>query len=601
MKKTVRTFISLIKENLITLLSFEFIFRFTIAVAIIPESVNILNYILDKAGVMYITGSNVISVLKNPLVIVVGVILLLLILCVSIYEINCVAVCYEYCIRKKHIRLYEMFTAGYSRMHKMLENNAFFAARWMLLALPAFNIHFLAIAVNRVYVLGKITKVIFRFRPGRMIILLIVILSMAVIAFTVFRFGNRIFGFNTKKTTSLKETFRLFFSSVTGCILLNIIITAILAAVYAVVVLIGTLCLRIFTSPDLALVRLMKFESTLYWFIAFLAGALGMTFNVAMIFTFNYDNADTGRYSVVPSGAASRSSKRKIFGVLMSVLVCAVMVVDIAAIVNYMRNGSHFVEDILKSTTVTAHRGGANFAPENTMDAVNYSISAGADYIEIDVQLTADNEVIVLHDDNLKRTTGFNGYPYKMNYSEIVKLDAGSYFSSDFSEAYIPTFEEVLAACKGKININIELKKTGSFGNQLPDQVMQLISDYQMEQQCVITSTTYSYLRYIKKIMPQLRTGFIANMLVCDPNMMEYADFFSLKYSAVNQNFVNQAHKAGKEIHVWTVNTRLLMNRMKAIDVDSIITDNPILCQKILAQKTQGKKFIDMLQTLLSK
>lgn len=98
---------------------------------------------------------------------------------------------------------------------------------------------------------------------------------------------------------------------------------------------------------------------------------------------------------------------------------------------------------------------------------------------------------------------------------------------------------------------------------------------------------------------PEIRTGFIANMLLGDPATLEYADFFSVKHIVVTENFVKSAHNAGKEVHVWTVNTKHLINRMKGLDVDSIITDNPVLCKKILSRKNDKRSFIELLQTIL--
>ena len=120
-----------------------------------------------------------------------------------------------------------------------------------------------------------------------------------------------------------------------------------------------------------------------------------------------------------------------------------------------------------------------------------------------------------------------------------------------------------------------------------------------MREQCVITSTEYSYLKMIKETDPGFRTGFISNMLYGEAASLEYADFFSVKYVVVNENFVRSAHNAGKEVHVWTVNTKPLINRMKGLDVDSIITDNPVLCRKILSRKNDRKSFAEILQTLL--
>ena len=88
-------------------------------------------------------------------------------------------------------------------------------------------------------------------------------------------------------------------------------------------------------------------------------------------------------------------------------------------------------------------------------------------------------------------------------------------------------------------------------------------------------------------------------MLYGDAASLEYADFFSVKHVVVNEGFVRAAHNAGKEVHVWTVNTKYLINRMKGLDVDSIITDNPVLCRKILSRKNDKKSFAEILQTLL--
>ena len=148
---------------------------------------------------------------------------------------------------------------------------------------------------------------------------------------------------------------------------------------------------------------------------------------------------------------------------------------------------------------------------------------------------------------------------------------------------------------------NIELKKVNNSEYEFVDKVIDLIYEYDMQEQCIITSTAYSYLRYVKKNAPELRTGFIANMLFGDASSLQYADFFSVKYVVVTENFVKAAHEAGKEVHVWTVNTKLLMNRMKGLDVDSIITDNPILCKKILSRKNDRRSFAELLQTILQR
>ena len=119
------------------------------------------------------------------------------------------------------------------------------------------------------------------------------------------------------------------------------------------------------------------------------------------------------------------------------------------------------VETLMGDMEITAHRGGARKAPENTISALEYSIECGADFAEIDVQETKDGELILLHDDSLKRTAGVSKNVWEMNLAQIRKLDAGTSFHKRFRGEKIPTLEEVLKFCKGKLDLNIEIKYNG--------------------------------------------------------------------------------------------------------------------------------------------
>lgn len=122
-------------------------------------------------------------------------------------------------------------------------------------------------------------------------------------------------------------------------------------------------------------------------------------------------------------------------------------------------NPFNYVE-MFSDTLTMAHRGSSYEAPENTMLAFKNAVKATADYIELDVHETKDGEIVVIHDDNLKRTTGVNKKVYNMTYDEIKDLDAGSYFGDEeeFKKCRIPTLEEVMSYTKGKIKLNIEIK-----------------------------------------------------------------------------------------------------------------------------------------------
>ena len=159
-----------------------------------------------------------------------------------------------------------------------------------------------------------------------------------------------------------------------------------------------------------------------------------------------------------------------------------------------IRNGSNLITDVVQPISVTAHRGGATYAPENTIPALEMAIENLSDYAEIDVQESKDGVVFLLHDLNLKRTTGKNEYAYNLPYSEIRTLDAGKYFNQSFEGTYIPTLAEVLELCKGKLKLNIEIKGSDRFEG-LVEKVVHLIEEYDFKEQCVITSMNYDYLK----------------------------------------------------------------------------------------------------------
>ena len=102
----------------------------------------------------------------------------------------------------------------------------------------------------------------------------------------------------------------------------------------------------------------------------------------------------------------------------------------------------------------------------------------------------------------------------------------------------------------------------------------------------MVTSMNYSFLKQVKKANPDIRTGYIMTMTYGTISRIEAADFFSVKYTYVDEAFVREAHSLGKEVHAWTVNYRGDIKRMLDVGVDNIITDNPVLVRKVKNQES---------------
>ena len=233
---------------------------------------------------------------------------------------------------------------------------------------------------------------------------------------------------------------------------------------------------------------------------------------------------------------------------------------------------------------VTAHRGYSAAYPENTIPAFKGAIQVGADWAELDVQQTADGEVIVMHDSNLKRTTGLDKEVWQVTWDEIKDLDNGSWFDKKYQTVRIPTLEEVLKVCRGKIHLNIEIKPSGH-DKDLEEQVAKLLKKYHMRDTCVVSSLKYDSLRKIKEADDSIETAYITSVSYGNFTDLEYADGYSVESTLLSKSFVNKAQQAGKQIYVWTVNSEERLEKVVGMGIDNVITDDPVMAKELIYEQ----------------
>jgi glycerophosphoryl diester phosphodiesterase len=263
-----------------------------------------------------------------------------------------------------------------------------------------------------------------------------------------------------------------------------------------------------------------------------------------------------------------------------------------------IRNGSPLNYMNLKMTQVTSHRGFSNAVPENTLPAIEKAMEEQADYVEVDVRMTKDGELVLLHDDNLNRTTGVNKKIWEVTYAEASHLDAGSWKNKVYAGTKIPTLQEVFELCKGKVNLNLDLKYRNN-NEGLEEKVVALIEEYDMKWQCVISSTSLNALSNVKLLDPDIRTGYITYQIYRGYFKNDNIDFFSMKSNLVTKTVSSEVHKAGKEIHVWTVNSKDELQRMKRLGVDNIITDDPSYAKEVLYQEESNQFLLTLLKIMM--
>ena len=219
-----------------------------------------------------------------------------------------------------------------------------------------------------------------------------------------------------------------------------------------------------------------------------------------------------------------------------------------------------------------AHRGASGYEPENTLRSFKKAIELKSDAIELDVQLTKDNKLVVIHDDNVKRTTNGKGKVSEKTLKELKKLDAGK-------GEKIPTLEEVFNLVKRKVKINIGLK-----GKDTAKPASDLIKKYVREKKWkysdfFVSSFDFSELEEFYRINKSVRIGvlFERSLPLQHLNNANKIKAYSINppKEYVTKKFVKEARKRSLKIFVWTANKKSDIEKLKDLAVDGIISNFP--------------------------
>lgn len=242
---------------------------------------------------------------------------------------------------------------------------------------------------------------------------------------------------------------------------------------------------------------------------------------------------------------------------------------------------------------ILAHRGSSAHAPENTLAAFELALRQDADGIELDVKLSADGEMVVIHDANVDRTTNGQGKVSQLSLAALRELDAGSSFSEKFRGERIPTLAEVFEMIGKRALINVELSNYYTVSRaRLVDKVCELIRRYELQKNILFSSFLSSNLTWARELLPDVPRGLLAlgGWMGC------WARSFGFNfgdYQALHANLhdttpqqVARAHRLKRRIHVYTVNTAEEMNRLISWGVDGIITGDPKLAREVLTEIT---------------
>ena len=214
---------------------------------------------------------------------------------------------------------------------------------------------------------------------------------------------------------------------------------------------------------------------------------------------------------------------------------------------------------------IMGHRGAAALEPENTLLSITRAMEIGVDAVEIDVRLSKDKEIVVIHDSTVDRTTNGTGPVSSYALKEMKKLDAGK-------GETIPTLDKVIDLIGHKVRLIIELKEEGT-----ERKVVELIKRNNLDDNVYVISFWHSLVKTVKEMDSRIKTGVLLVGCPVDACIATRASANALvmKYTFVNSKFVEIAHEEGLKVFIWNIDDRQLLKAYADMRVDGIGSNDP--------------------------
>lgn len=230
-------------------------------------------------------------------------------------------------------------------------------------------------------------------------------------------------------------------------------------------------------------------------------------------------------------------------------------------------------------TQIWAHRGASRLAPENTVPAFELAVAQGAEGVELDVQLSADGHLVVIHDETLDRTTDGTGRVVDHTLAQLRGLDASAN-RDGFEGVRIPTLTDVLeVVAPTGVTINIELKNSEIPYPGLEEKVLAAVAAFELADRVVLSSFNHYSVRKLRSLQPACELAAIYT----DPLFRPWRYAAELGVTAIHPplvcvfggGFVRKSHKAGVAVRPWVVNSERALRRMFSYGVEAVFTDAP--------------------------
>ena len=590
------------------LILFEILWKLVTLLVIAPACAGLIQLAIQLAKLKYLTTSNLLQFLRSPWTILLLAVLLLLAALYTLFEIAAVCTCFRQSrFQKVRTTLGRMVRSGLQSVLHFFRGGGPFLVLHLLVLIPLMQFSatsgiFTAMGIPD-FLAYYMTKKEFLLPIYVAAIILCCLLSVRWVFSSVLFTQNQC-SYRSARATSVQLVRGRFWQTFFSVLVWNCCYFAALLVFLCMITVVVLMVIRATGSNDLIMSQAMRILKLLIqivlWSFSFFATPICMAHLTALLEKRCVQMPEVVLPEPVPLSRSAKPFRRSTAVLTACCFTVAALGLNLSYVYSVFTGKANFRLALFQNPTVMAHRGLSADAPENTLYAFSDAISVGADFIELDVQQTRDGVLVVMHDSNLKRTTGVNKDIWDVDYADIQNLDAGSWFDPAYANARIPTLEETLQFVDKRAKLHIEIKPTKHGSDTLEQDVAELITQYQYTDACYVTSFSYGSLKKVKEVNPEIRTGYLMSVAYGQFYSLKYADAFSLNKVFVTSQVVNAAHQQGKQIFAWTVNSMSEVRSLCNLHVDSIITDDPVMVQNVISRDSTGETLRSVLDYFIN-
>lgn len=590
------------------LILFEILWKLVTLLVIASACAGLIQLAIHLAKLKYLTTSNLLQFLRSPWTILLLVVLLLLAALYTLFEIAAVCTCFRQSrFQKVRTTLGRMVRSGLQSVLHFFRGGGPFLVLHLLVLIPLMQFSatsgiFTAMGIPD-FLAYYMTKKEFLLPIYVAAIILCCLLSVRWVFSSVLFTQNQC-SYRSARATSVQLVRGRFWQTFFSVLVWNCCYFAALLVFLCMITVVVLMVIRATGSNDLIMSQAMRILKLLIqivlWSFSFFATPICMAHLTALLEKRCVQMPEVVLPESVPLSRSAKPFRRSTAVLTACCFTVAALGLNLSYVYSVFTGKANFRLALFQNPTVMAHRGLSADAPENTLYAFSDAISVGADFIELDVQQTRDGVLVVMHDSNLKRTTGVNKNIWDVDYADIQNLDAGSWFDPAYANARIPTLEETLQFVDKRARLNIEIKPTKHGSDTLEQDVAELITQYQYTDACYVTSFSYGSLKKVKEVNPEIHTGYLMSVAYGQFYSLKYADAFSLNKVFVTSQVVNAAHQQGKQIFAWTVNSMSEVRSLCNLHVDSIITDDPVMVQNVISRDSTGETLRSVLDYFIN-